>query len=94
MRQYKSVGEELWRQNPNKVNSELFSLTYGALVVQLIKDFEDYEQVNIQLEKMGYNIGTRIIEDFLARTNLPRCTDIREMAEVVSKVRELMPIEI
>ena len=33
-------------------NSELFSLTYGALVVQLIKDFEDYEQVNIQLEKM------------------------------------------
>lgn len=33
-------------------NSELFTLTYGALVVQLIKDYEDYEQVNIQLEKM------------------------------------------
>lgn len=27
-----------------------------------------------------------MIEDFLARSNLPRCTDIREAAEVVSKV--------
>lgn len=35
----------------------------------------------------GYNIGTRLIEDFLARSNLPRCTDLREVAEVVSKVR-------
>lgn len=34
----------------------------------------------------GYNIGTRLIEDFLARSNLSRCTDIREAAEVVSKV--------
>lgn len=51
-RQYKSLGEELWRQNPSKVNSELFSLSYGALVVQLVKDYEDYAQVNVQLEKM------------------------------------------
>lgn len=34
----------------------------------------------------GYNIGTRLIEDFLARTSLPRCSDFRETAEVVSKV--------
>lgn len=33
-------------------NAELFSLTYGALVVQLIKDYEDYEEVNRQLDKM------------------------------------------
>jgi hypothetical protein len=33
-------------------NAELFSLTYGALVVQLIKDYEDYEEVNKQLDKM------------------------------------------
>ena len=38
------------------------------------------------LTARGYNIGTRLIEDFLARSNLPRCTDVREMAEVVSKV--------
>lgn len=43
--------------------------------------------MNKQLEKMGYNIGTRLIEDFLARSNLGRCTDFREVGEVVAKVR-------
>lgn len=61
-------------------------MTYGALVVQLIQDYEDYGEVNKQLEKMGYNIGTRLIEDFLARSNLGRCADFRETGEVVAKV--------
>jgi len=54
--------------------------------VQLIQDYEDYEEVNKQLEKMGYNIGTRLIEDFLARSNIGRCADFRETGEVVAKV--------
>ncbi|KAG7562158.1 hypothetical protein FFLO_02440 [Filobasidium floriforme] len=83
---YKALGEDQWKNRTEKVNAELFSLTYGALVVQLIKDYEDYGEVNKQLDKMGYNIGTRLIEDFLARTSMPRCADIRETAEVVSKV--------
>ena len=33
-------------------NAELFTLTYGALVIQLIQDYEDYAEVNKQLEKM------------------------------------------
>ncbi len=72
---------------PRAQNAELFALTYGALVVQLIQDYEDYAEVNKQLEKMGYNIGTRLIEDFLARSNLGRCADFREVGEVVAKVR-------
>jgi hypothetical protein len=68
-------------------NAELFALTYGALVVQLIQDYEDYAEVNKQLEKMGYNIGTRLIEDFLAKSGLGRCADFREVGEVVAKVR-------
>jgi hypothetical protein len=67
-------------------NAELFTLTYGALVVQLIQDYEDYEEVNKQLDKMGYNIGTRLIEDFLAKSKLGRCSDFREVGEVVAKV--------
>ena len=67
-------------------NAELFTLTYGALVVQLIKDYEDYAQVNKQLDKMGYSMGTRIIEDFLARSSAARCQDLREVAEVLAKV--------
>ena len=61
-------------------------MTYGALVVQLIQDYEDYAEVNKQLEKMGYNIGTRLIEDFLARSSMGRCSDFRETGEVISKV--------
>jgi hypothetical protein len=68
-------------------NAELFALTYGALVVQLIQDYDqDYDEVNKQLEKMGYNIGTRLIEDFLARSGLGRCADFKEVGEVIAKV--------
>lgn len=64
----------------------MFALTYGALVVQLIQDYEDYDEVNKELEKMGYNIGTRLIEDFLAKSNLGRCADFKETGEVIAKV--------
>ncbi|KAG9226142.1 hypothetical protein CCMSSC00406_0005053 [Pleurotus cornucopiae] len=85
-KQYKGIGEDLWKGRTEKINAELFALTYGALVVQLIQDYEDYTEVNKQLEKMGYNIGTRLIEDFLAKSNLGKCADFREVGEVVSKV--------
>ncbi|BEJ10755.1 hypothetical protein CspHIS471_0101770 [Cutaneotrichosporon sp. HIS471] len=84
-KQYKAIGDDAWKR-ADKVNGELFALTYGALVVQFIKDYEDYGEVNKQLEKMGYNIGTRLIEDLLARTGLQRCASFAETAEVVSKV--------
>jgi hypothetical protein len=50
-RNYKAIGDELVKRS-DKISAELFTLTYGALVVQLIKDYEDYEEVNKQLEKM------------------------------------------
>ncbi|KAG7154213.1 Trafficking protein particle complex subunit 3-like [Homarus americanus] len=55
--------------DPKKVSGELFTLTYGSLVAQLLKDYENVDDVNRQLERMGYNIGMRLIEDFLARAN-------------------------
>jgi Transport protein particle (TRAPP) component len=80
----------------NKQNAELFVLTYGSVVAQLCKDTEDASQINKQLDKMsslhfvltrrGYNIGVRLIEDFLAKANTGRCHDIRETADVMSKV--------
>ncbi|EIM89865.1 TRAPP I complex [Stereum hirsutum FP-91666 SS1] len=85
-KQYKAIGEDLWKGRTEKINAELFALTYGALVIQLIQDYEDYAEVNKQLEKMGYNIGTRLIEDFLARSNIGRCSDFRETGEVIAKV--------
>ncbi|XP_002734417.1 trafficking protein particle complex subunit 3-like [Saccoglossus kowalevskii] len=68
-----------------KVSQELFTLTYGALVSQLIKDYEGDDDVNKQLDKMGYNIGVRMVEDFLARSSVGRCHDFRETADVIAK---------
>lgn len=94
-------------------NAELFTLTYGALVAQLIKDFEEVDEVNKQLEKMlapfnwkqhvsipsahtsfsssslhfrGYNIGLRLIDEFLSKSNTGSCSDFRETAETIAKV--------
>jgi len=85
-KQFKAIGEDIWKSRSEKTNAELFALTYGALVVQLIQDYEDYAEVNKQLEKMGYNIGTRLIEEFLARSSIGRCSDFKEVGEVVAKV--------
>jgi hypothetical protein len=43
--------------------------------------------VNKQLDKMGYNIGLRLIEDYLAKSNtMRRCSNFRETAEMIAKV--------
>ena len=34
----------------------------------------------------GYNIGQRLIEDFLARSGIGRCVEFRDTAEAVSKI--------
>lgn len=71
----------------DKVNAELVTLTYGTIVSQLCVDYDyDYTQVNQQLEKMGYNMGVRLIEDFLAKTSIARCGSFRDTAEMISKV--------
>ena len=71
----------------DKVNAELVTLTYGTIVQQLCTDYEnDYIEVNNQLDKMGYNIGMRLIEDFLAKSNTGRCGNFKDTAETISKV--------
>lgn len=84
---YKQLGDEIWKSKVEKINSELFTLTYGSIVVQLCKDLNsNYTQVNDELFKMGYNIGVRLIDEFLQKTQLIRCTNFRETAEIVSKI--------
>lgn len=82
------------RLDTNKIVGELFTLTHGALVAQLIKDHEKDEDVNKQLDKIGYNIGIRLIEDFLSRTAIGRCYDFRETADIISKVAFKMYLNI
>lgn len=36
--------------------------------------------------RRGYNIGVRLVDEFLAKSNVSRCVDFRETAEVIAKV--------
>lgn len=68
------------------INSEIFTLTYGSIVRQLITDLEDMEEVNKQLDTMGYNIGIRLIDEFLAKSKTTKCVDFRDTADKVARV--------
>jgi trafficking protein particle complex subunit 3 len=45
------VGEQAF-QKMDKINAEVFTLTYGSMVQVLLKDYEEVNEVNTQLEKM------------------------------------------
>ena len=64
------------------------TLTYGAFVSKLIKDNQhNIDEVNSKLDKMGYNIGTRIVDEFFAKAPPGRgvCKSFRETVEVIAK---------
>lgn len=69
-----------------KVNGELFALTYGAMVVRLLEDADSPAEVNEQLERMGYNIGIRLVDEFLAKSGVGGCSSFRETMDMVGKV--------
>mmetsp|Transcript_4594 Transcript_4594/g.7146 ORF Transcript_4594/g.7146 Transcript_4594/m.7146 type:complete len:194 (-) Transcript_4594:111-692(-) len=82
-------GHSLWQKMP-KANAELFALTYGTLVTELVRDYESTEDINEQLEKMGYSIGVRCVDEFLAKADqagmvIPPCRAFAETAEVMAK---------
>lgn len=61
-------------------------------MAQLCQDYDsDYQEVNRQLDKMGYNIGMRLIEDFLAKSGVGRCANFRETADMIAKVGDCVP---
>ncbi|OII75749.1 transport protein particle component BET3 [Cryptosporidium andersoni] len=73
-------------QKAEKINSEVFSLLYGSLVAQLVKDLEHADIINERLEKIGYNIGIRLVDEFLAKSGISNCETFRDTAEVVACV--------
>jgi hypothetical protein len=78
-------GTSLWAKVP-KVNAELFALTYGALVMEVLQDNDgNMAKVNEQLEQIGYSIGIRSVDEFLAKSNSPYCRTLAETAEVLAK---------
>lgn len=51
----------------------------------MLKEIENPDDVNKQLERIGYNMGVRLIEDFLARTTSNRCLEMRETADKIQQ---------
>lgn len=49
----------------------------------MIKDLDNTEDVSKQLERLGYNMGVRLIEDFLAKTGTGRCVDLKDTADKI-----------
>ncbi|KAA8494251.1 Trafficking protein particle complex subunit 3 [Porphyridium purpureum] len=77
---------ELALQKGERVPVELLALTYGSLVRQVIADYESIEEVNKQLDLMGYNIGVRLADDFFAKSGVSDCRSFQDSAEIVAKV--------
>ena len=57
------------------------SVSYATLILE-----DQRPCLSVITSYRGYNIGTRLIEDFLARSGLGRCSDFKEVGEVVAKV--------
>lgn len=98
----KGIGDDLWKKS-EKINSEVYSLVYGCYVQQILqKEVVDRETVSLamdtvhqRLDKLGYHMGTRLVDDFYARclTQSPLtvsleqpCKNLKEAMTVISKV--------
>lgn len=42
--------------------------------------------LNFSFSRRGYNIGVRLIDEYLSKTKTTRCSDFRETAERIAKV--------
>jgi len=75
-----------------KANAELFALTYGSLVTELVRDHADnVDEINSQLERIGHSIGVRCVDEFLSKSEIngvsvPACNNMMDTAEVVAKI--------
>ncbi|KAA0171225.1 hypothetical protein FNF27_06344 [Cafeteria roenbergensis] len=67
------------------VSLDLFVMTYGAIVSQMMSSFEDPARVNTELAKLGDTIGSRIADDFLSKAEGVRCRSFREAMTVIAK---------
>eukprot|EP00567_Pseudictyota_dubia_P002997 CAMPEP_0197450322 /NCGR_PEP_ID=MMETSP1175-20131217/24875_1 /TAXON_ID=1003142 /ORGANISM="Triceratium dubium, Strain CCMP147" /LENGTH=204 /DNA_ID=CAMNT_0042982711 /DNA_START=19 /DNA_END=633 /DNA_ORIENTATION=- len=83
-------GHALWAKMP-KANAELFALTYGSLVTELVRDHDDIDEINSQLDRIGHSIGVRCVDEFLSKAEIanitiPTCQNMRDTAEVIARI--------
>ena len=79
----------------NTVNAELLALTYGAFISQIARDYEEVEEINKQIEQLGYsscgitvryryNMGIRLVEEYLAKTRTREVQSFKNICENIA----------
>jgi hypothetical protein len=83
------LANQLWAKQP-KANAELFALTYGALVAELVRDLETNDKIQAELDRMGHSMGIRSVEEFLAKASLEpqsqtavTCSQFKDTSDVL-----------
>jgi hypothetical protein len=69
-----------------KVSAELFSLTYGAMVLQLLTDYEDAGKVNAKLHDIGASMGARLVDELLSKSGTRRCGGFKGACQTIAAV--------
>lgn len=71
-----------------KVNAELVAITYGAIVSQMVNEGSDIAVLTEKLDKLGYNMGIRMVDEFLAKqtSSSSMCSSFKESVDVLAKV--------
>ncbi len=70
----------------DKVSAEFFAMTYGSLVCQVCCDCtDDCDEINKTLDAMGQRIGARLVDEYIAKSNTPRCRSFKDTGEAIAK---------
>ena len=68
------------------VSTDLLSITYGCVVQQLAEDYGDPDVVSSILHTMGKNMGRRMADEVLAKTQAPICSTYPEYVRTCASV--------
>lgn len=81
----RQIGDQVY-SGMDKMNPELFSVFYGTFVMQLIHDHQNVEVVNVELYKIGYNMGVRMVEEFFAKTGVESCQTFFDTITTIANI--------
>lgn len=80
-------GGEKAYESMTKVSAELFALTYGSLMTQILADQNcDIEATNQKLEQIGFSMGSRMVDEYFARSPDGTCKKFSQTGDMIACV--------
>lgn len=82
--------DQIYNNTTDKINSELIAMTYGVFISSVCNDMcNNINDINNELYSIGENIGVRIIDEFIAKTQSTvgyQCDSFRDVIVVLCKL--------